>query len=309
MSAGPDLHHVIMGHEGTLGVVTEAVVRIRPIPTVQEYGSVVFPNFEYGVSALREITRQRIFPASIRLVDNTQFQFGQVLKPENSSNFEHLMDYVKKAYITKFMKFDVEKMTAVTLVFEGEKEEVEYQKKKIYSITAKYHGLKAGAENGKRGYFLTYMIAYLRDYGFTYYYISESFETSVPWSNVHQLINNVKKKIIQISKEKGIQKDPFVSARVTQCYETGCAVYFYFGFLYKGLPDPVKIFSDIEDSAREEILANGGSISHHHGIGKLRKKWVNETISDTGVALLQGIKKTLDPTNIFVSNNIITVNY
>ena len=131
MSSGPDLHHVIMGHEGTLGVVTEVVVRLRQVPSVQEYGSIVFPNFEYGVSALREITRQRIFPASIRLVDNSQFQFGQVLKPESHSHLEHFLDYVKKIYVTKFMKFEVDKMVAATLVFEGEKEEVEYQKKKM----------------------------------------------------------------------------------------------------------------------------------------------------------------------------------
>ena len=165
--------------------------------------------------------------------------------------------------------------------------------------------MKAGEENGRRGYFLTYMIAYLRDYALDYFYVAESFETSVPWANVHQLVSNVKKKLTQSCKEKGVVKEPFVSARVTQCYETGCAVYFYFGFIYKGLKDPVRTYCEIEDAARDEILANGGSISHHHGIGKIRKKWVKETISETGVHLLKGIKNTIDPKNIFVANNVI----
>ena len=52
---------------------------------------------------------------------------------------------------------------------------------------------------------------------------------------------------------------------MTQLYDTGAAVYIYFGFLYKGLADPVQTYSDIEDAAREEILKNGGCISHHHG--------------------------------------------
>ena len=131
MSSGPDLHHVILGSEGCLGVMTEAIVRLRKVPPVQEYGSIIFPNFELGVSALREITRQRIFPASIRLVDNTQFQFGQILKPEVHSKMEKIIDTIKKFYVTKLMKFDVNNMVAATLVFEGEKEEVEFQKKKM----------------------------------------------------------------------------------------------------------------------------------------------------------------------------------
>ena len=48
-------------------------------------------------------------------------------------------------------------------------------------------------------------------------------------------------------------------------YDTGAAVYIYFGFHYHGIDDPVRVYSEIEDSAREEIMANGGSISHHHG--------------------------------------------
>ncbi len=54
-------------------------------------------------------------------------------------------------------------------------------------------------------------------------------------------------------------------------YDTGAAVYIYFGFLYYGLDDPVKVYTEVEDAARDEIMKYGGSISHHHGVGKLRK--------------------------------------
>jgi len=108
--------------------------------------------------------------------------------------------------------------------------------------------------------------------------------------------------------QKGILQEPFVSSRVTQCYETGCAVYFYFGFLATGLRDCVRTYMEIEEAARDEIIANGGSLSHHHGVGKIRKQWVPETISNVGVDLLKGIKKVLDPNNVFVANNIIDFN-
>jgi len=73
VSNGPDLNHIVMGHEGNFGIITEAVLRIRPIPQVKRYGSVVFPNFDLGVKFMEEMAKHRIWPASIRLVDNVQF--------------------------------------------------------------------------------------------------------------------------------------------------------------------------------------------------------------------------------------------
>ncbi|MEE6489758.1 hypothetical protein FKM82_015670 [Ascaphus truei] len=88
MSTGPDIHHFIMGSEGTLGVVTEVTIKIRPVPDYQKYGSVVFPNFERGVACLREVARQRCAPASIRLMDNAQFQFGKLISHQTYRSFE-----------------------------------------------------------------------------------------------------------------------------------------------------------------------------------------------------------------------------
>lgn len=61
---------MILGSEGNFGVITEAVLRIRPIPQVKTYGSIIFPNFEVGIKFMEEMARGRIWPASIRLVDN-----------------------------------------------------------------------------------------------------------------------------------------------------------------------------------------------------------------------------------------------
>ena len=305
VSTGPDLNRVVIGSEGTLGVVTEAIMRIRPLPQVREYGSIVFPDFESGVKFMRECTRKQCLPASIRLVDNAQFQMGRVLKPGGEGKFAAFMDYVKKIYVTKIKGFEPTEMCACTLLFEGTNKLVASQSSTVYAIADKYGGLKGGEENGKRGYFLTYMIAYIRDFGMKYYYIGESFETSVPWANVQQLIRNTKARVVSACEEKGIIHPPFVSSRVTQCYETGAAVYFYFGFCFRGIEDPVACYMQIEDEARDEILANGGSLSHHHGIGKIRKKWVSEVVSETGVKMLQGLKRELDPKNIMGNNNII----
>tara|TARA_R110002050_G_scaffold80958_1_gene173102 strand:- start:1270 stop:2454 length:1185 start_codon:yes stop_codon:yes gene_type:complete len=283
VSTGPDVNEMILGSEGIFGVITEATVKVRPLPQVRDYGSVVFPSFENGVAFMRDLAHAGCYPASVRLVDNTQFQFGQALSPPHDTQFAAFIAKVKKYYITKWHKFSVDEMTAATLLFEGDAATVAAQQATVYRIAVRHGGVKAGAENGRRGYFLTWMIAYLRDFGLKMHLIGESFETSVPWPNVLDLCTNVKAKIEQSCAEKGIAYRPWVSCRVTQIYHTGACVYFYFGFTSRGLADPVKTFEEIESEARDEVLRNGGSLSHHHGIGKLRKKWLPEVISDTGL--------------------------
>ncbi|XP_029557978.1 alkyldihydroxyacetonephosphate synthase, peroxisomal isoform X2 [Salmo trutta] len=275
MSTGPDIHHFILGSEGTLGVVTEVTMKIRPIPEYQKYGSVVFHNFEAGVACLREVAKQRCAPASIRLMDNKQFHFGHALKPQVSSIFTHFVEGLKKFYITKLKGFDPHQLVVATLLFEGDRERVLQHEKQVYDIAATFGGLAAGEDNGQRGYILTFVIAYLRDLGMDYCVVAESFETSVPWD------------------------------RVTQTYDSGACIYFYFAFNYRGLADPVHTYQQVEHAAREEILANGGSLSHHHGVGKLRKEWMKDSISNVGVGMLKSVKEYVDPENIFGNRNLL----
>ena len=56
-------------------------------------------------------------------------------------------------------------------------------------------------------------------------------------------------------------------------------------------------------AARDEILASGGSLSHHHGIGKIRRRWMNQSIGERGVGMLTAVKNYIDPKNIFASGN------
>jgi len=78
--------------------------------------------------------------------------------------------------------------------FSGEPEEVALQEQKIYEIAKKVGGIPAGETNGKRGYILTFVIAYIRDLALDFSIAAESFETSVPWDRALTLIRNVKHK-------------------------------------------------------------------------------------------------------------------
>jgi len=304
ISSGPDIHQIILGSEGTFGVVTEATFKICPMPECKRYGSVLFHNFQNGVKCMMDVANKKCAPASIRLMDNEQFVFGQALKPGASSYWKAFSDKLKKLYITQWKGFNVKDICAMTLVFEGTKETVDSQEKKIYEIASKFGGIPAGAENGRYGYMLTYAIAYLRDLGFEYSCLGESFETSVPWDRVQALCTNVKQLLHKESKRRGVVYPVFASCRVTQVYDSGACVYFYYAFNYRDMKHPLHIYEEIEELARDEILACGGSISHHHGVGKLRKKWLPQTVGEVGLTAMKAIKEKLDPINVFANGNL-----
>lgn len=301
-SIGLDLRRLMFGSEGTLGIITSAVVKIFPLPDVQEYGSVLFPSFEDGFKFVYQLARQATPPASVRLLDNLQFHFGLALKPK-SAGLAALKSKVERFYVTKIKGFEPGKMVVCTLVFEGTRSEVAEQQRDVYRIAARHGGMKAGAENGRRGYQLIFSIAYIRDFLMNYYIIAESFETSVAWSDALALCGNVKRRLRDEYARRGLPGKPFVTARVTQVYRTGVCIYFYFGFYYKGIPNPQEVYLELENIARDEILKSGGSLSHHHGVGKLRRAFLPRIMSGTALQWKRDLKKSLDPMNVFGAGN------
>ena len=299
-SIGLDPKLWIIGSEGSLGIITSAVVKLFPLPEARRYGSVVFRKFDDGVAFMYDLAQKEVYPASVRLVDNLQFQFGQVLKPR-SKGAKKLKSKVEKWVVTGPLGFNPEEMTAVTLVFEGSKEEVDRQEKLVYQLAKRHKGFKGGAENGKRGYLLTFGIAYIRDFVLQHNILGESFETSVPWSQAQELVDRVKRAIYQAHDERNLPGRPFVSCRVTQIYETGCCIYFYMAFYAKGVADAVGAYHEIESIARKEVIAAGGSISHHHGVGKLRLPFVNDIMSPAMQAWREQMKCALDPQGVFAA--------
>lgn len=207
---------MILGSEGNYGIITEAVLKIRKKPECIRYGSIIFPDFASGVDFMEEMARSKIWPASCRFVDNVQFLFGQALKIENDSTFANFFDQLKKFWVLTIKGFDPEKMCAVTLAFEGNEKDVNMQEEHTYRVGAKYKGMNAGEENGLRGYFLTFMIAYLRDFTLNFNFIAESIETSVPWAKIRTLCDETRKHFLQSCARRGYDENKvFMSFRIT----------------------------------------------------------------------------------------------
>ena len=306
-SAGLDPRRWMFGSEGTLGIITHAVVKIFPLPETRKYDSILFPTFEDGVGFLYDLTRESRPPASVRLVDNLQFQLGQTLKPA-SRGARALVSKAQKFFVTRIKGFDPDRMVACTLLHEGRRDEVAAEVATVARLAKKHRGMMAGAENGRRGYQLTFGIAYIRDFVMKHWILGESFETSVPWSEAIALCDNVKRRVHRDYAARGLPGKPFVTCRVTQVYQTGVCVYFYFGFCHKGLDDPAAVYADLESAARDEILSSGGSLSHHHGVGKIRQRFLPRVFSKAALTWAAEFKRAVDPGNLFgIANQAMTL--
>lgn len=301
-STGVQPRHLVFGSEGCLGIITRAVLQVHPLPETRRYASYVFPSFEEGTRYLKAVQRSGLRPASIRLANNLEFRLGRALSPE-PSRLDALLSRLKRLYLLGLRRFDPERMVACTLVMEGPETEVRTQAKGLARLARTHGGVAGGAEGGRRGYQTTFAIAYIRDFLNQFGILGETLETSAPWDRVRPICSAVEQELRRGCRAHDVQGRPYLAYRISQTYHTGVCIYFTAGFCARGLEHPVEAFQEIERRLREVILEEGGSLSHHHGVGKVRRPFVSRVHSGTALRALRQMKRAVDPTNVFAAGN------
>ena len=303
-SIGIKTQNLLFGSEGNIGIITKAVLKIHKLPECSDYESVVLKDWDTGLDFMYELAHSSSVPASARMLDSLHYQFGSALKPEKN-NIGKLKSKIQKL-VFKMKDFSTDDFVAAVFKLEGSYSEVEYQRKNIKRLAKKYNGLLGGSKEGKVGYNITMVIAYIREFFVPQGILGETLETAVPWSKVNQVKDEANKLLTELHKKYDLPGKPFFCSRISKVYHTGICMYNTMGINVRGIKNPEKVFSDIEHKIRECFIKYGGSISHHHGVGKLRKDFMPETISPGSIDVIQGIKKSQDPNNIFgISNNIV----
>jgi alkyldihydroxyacetonephosphate synthase len=293
----------LFGSEGNFGIITKAILKVHPTPQVRQYGSLVFPSFERGVAFLKQLRQgEGVLPASIRLVNNFEFRFGQALKPAPGF-WKGLEKKIQKFFLFTVKGFKPLELAACTLVMEGTANEVEHQKRTVFGTAKRFGAVSGGASNGQRGYMLTFGIAYIRDFFNQFQVMGETFETSVPWDRIVAVTDAVKAALDDQCRIHKVKGNPYLAFRVTQTYHTGVCIYFTMGFSGKGMEKPVDTYHLIEHHLRQVILDNGGSLSHHHGIGKVRQDFMEQVQSPNSIKVLRRTKEAMDPDNVFAIRN------
>ena len=133
--------------------------------------------------------------------------------------------------------------------------------------------------------------------------LADSVEPSVSWSKCWTMIESIRCVWNEEMKKRKIFN--YFALRISQIYNDGVCVYFYYGIGPTTDKDQLETFEELTDILREAILKSGGSISHHHGVGKKSSKYYPNSVSRAGIDVFHAIKQKLDPNNVFDAGNIL----
>jgi alkyldihydroxyacetonephosphate synthase len=257
--AGPSPDRMLLGSEGTLALITRAWVRVRPRPSERRSASVTFPSFGAGCDAVREIVQSGLTPANCRLV----------------SAHEAALTFAGSADL---------------LVLGFEEASVEGAGR-AFAVCRSYGGqVREGGGGGSAAWRDAFLRApYLRDTFVRMGVLSETFETAVTWERLPALVESVSAAVAEALAGEGS-----VTCRLTHAYPDGAAPYFtVLAPAERGAE--VEQWDAIKAVAGDAVLAAGGTITHHHAVGRDHRRWYDAQRPDPFAAAWRAAKAALDP--------------
>lgn len=280
-AAGPDLIRVFLGSEGIFGVITEVRVRVHPIPHGRVLESWSLPDFVSGVEGLRRIAQQGAGPTVIRLSDEAETA-------------------VSLAQVGRIGKA-LAKGAGIVTVYEGEG--IRERRARTRALLEAAGGVSAG-EGASEGWLKgRFEGPYLRDALLDAGVFCETLETATTWSNLHALRAAVEKALKSGFADAGARS--YIMCHVSHIYPTGASL--YFTVLAGVRSDMLATWEPIKTRVNDTIIAGGGTISHHHAVGRDHAPWLESEIGETGIRILAAIKRELDPQCIMNPGAVIAV--
>lgn len=267
-STGPSLKDLFLGGEGSLGIITRAVVSVHPLPEGTVKQSFVFHSIEVALDVVRKILRGDARPAVVRVFDEAETE-----------------------------RYFVEIKEKVTVIFisEGDSDYVTLEGSVIKRIAQENEGEPLGEEPVntwlKKRFDIGLGPAVMQEG-----VIVDTIEVVSLFTDAVNLYNDM------TSSMKAVEGALSVSGHFSHFYPEGACLYITFAGFSK---DPFRYYQDTWTAAMEATLRNNGSISHHHGIGYWRMQYMQREMGAQGVELLKKIKFTLDPNGILNRGKLI----
>ncbi len=286
-AAGPSLRQLLVGSEGTLGVISELELRVRPAPRERVYEGVFFADFDAGLHALRALAGEHAMPDVARLSDEHETRMSLALAGGGGAK-----GLVGRAYLG--LRGYRDGCLAI-LGFEGAREEVASRRSRAMKLVRRSGGLAAGRSPGEAWLRSRFSGPYLRDELLSLGVMVETLETATQWSNLRRLHQAVAGAIADALSACGTPG--LVMCHVSHLYETGASLYFTF-IAQQRRGDEIGQWRAVKQAASRAILDGGGTITHHHAVGRDHAEWMAEEVGDGGIAMLSAVKAELDPSGI-----------
>jgi alkyldihydroxyacetonephosphate synthase len=268
--AGVSPDRMLIGSEGILGLITEAWVRIRPRPENRSSAAVHFPQFAAGVAAVREISQSGLYPANCRLID------GNEAKLTGAGDGSHAL---------------------LLLAFESAHHDVEPLMNSALRVCADAGGhweRRGTAASGNwREAFLR--APYLRDLFVAIGVLSETFETAITWERFDAFHGSVLERTTAAVHE--VCGRGTVTCRFTHVYPDGPAPY-YTVLAPANRGEELEQWAAIKRAASDAVIAAGGTITHHHAVGRDHRPWYDRQRPELFAHALRAAKAAVDPTGL-----------
>jgi len=275
-AAGPDLRQLVLGSEGTLGVITSLTLGLDPAPEHSVYEGWTLPSFALGTALVRRLAQDGPRPTVLRLSDEAETAMG-LARPldiggEGGGRAGGCLAIIG---------------------WEGPYEEVERRRRVTADLLLAAGGEEApGAGEGWAGG--RYRGPYLRDALLDVGALVETLETVAFWAALPGLYAAVAGALRDTL--TGVGTPPAVLCHISHVYPAGASLYFTVACAQ--LEDPIAQWEAAKAAAGEAIVGAGGSITHHHGVGADHRALLPREIGALGVEVLRAVKRTLDPAGI-----------
>lgn len=272
-AAGPDLRHLLLGSEGTLGVVTEVTFSLRPKPEASQGQSFHFADLDTGLDVVRRILRAGWLPPVARLYDARESRRG-------------FRDHVPRG------------RALLLLLHEGPGARVTVEADEVASLCLEAGGVAAGpapvaAWLERRNHVPGFRSFLERGV------VVDTIEVAATWSRIGEVYRRV---TASLSEVPGILS---ATAHASHGYRSGTNLYFSFAVAPERPEQMADAYTECWRRTMEATLAAGGGIAHHHGIGRVRRAWLEQELGAGGVALLRALKRTLDPAGLLNPGSLL----
>jgi alkyldihydroxyacetonephosphate synthase len=292
-SNGIDVNHLCIGSEGTLGVITEATMRIHLRPESRLVPAYLFPDFESGLQAMRECVGRECMPSMVRLNDPDKTALSLAFKPE-SSRLSQAVNRVLKGYL-RAKGFDLPRASLMLIAFEGRRDDVARQLRQVGAVYRQFGGISLGPSSGKSFEATKYDFPHIRDYLLERDVTADVSETSTVWSNILPVYQATMAAIRAGVQESGVPT--WAGCHISHTYRCGASLYFTFGFMQQAGRE-MEQYLKVKRAVQQSFIDHGATLSHHHAVGTEHLPWLAADISPLGVRAVAAIKQGLDPGNV-----------